>query len=272
MARKHRLFRKFGLYHILQRGNNKSFIFNDPLDKSSFFEILTSVQEKFPFNLIYFVIMDNHYHLLIEMLDDDISVIMRCINLSYSRYYNSKYGRIGTIFGGRYKSIEVSNERYFTQLIGYFAHNPVRAKIVKTPSEYQWCTHYDIVRNQSSVAHIGRLFELIDDSQKRAKEIYAEIINEGIIPPSEHLPLDEIVPGEVLVRGETIEDAIMRCLEGDPLAYRLLNSKGRSPERSELRRNCANYAYALGFTTDDISSFFGITSRAVRYLITEQGP
>lgn len=188
---------------VIQRGHNKSFIFNDPLDKIAFFEIVKAVQIDMPFNLIYYVLMDNHYHLLIEMIDHDISNIMRFINLKYSRFYNAKYGRLGTIYGGPYKSIEVTNARYFTQLIGYFAHNPVRAKIVKTPYDYKWCAHYDIVRNQSSLAHIGRLFELIDDSQKRAREIYSEIIQEGIHPHTENLPVDEMVEASTLVRGDS---------------------------------------------------------------------
>ena len=267
MAKRITLHRKFGLYHILQRGNNKSFIFNDPLDKNAFFEIILKVQTDKPFNLIYFVLMDNHYHLLIEMLDHKISEIMQHINQNYCRYYNAKYGRIGTIFGGRYKSIEVSNARYFTQLIGYFAHNPVRAKIVKTPSEYKWCAHYDIIRNQSSIAHIGRLFELIDDSQKRAREIYSEIIQEGVLPHTEFIPIDELITPEALIRGETVEEAIERFLGGDELAIRLLMAKDRSPKRSSLRRECAIYAHSLGFSAEDIAKFYGTTGRAVRYLV-----
>lgn len=267
MARQQRLYRTYGLYHLLQRGNNKSFIFNDPLDKTSFFDIIKSVQADMPFNLIYYVLMDNHYHLLIEMLDHDISSIMRRINLNYSRYYNAKYGRVGTIFGGRYKSIEISNARYFTQLIGYFAHNPVRAKIVKTPSDYKWCAHYDIIRNQSSIAHIGRLFELIDDSQKRARELYLEIIQEGVNPLAEKVPVDEMVTVSTLVRGETIEAALMRYLEGHENQFKLLMAEDRSPKRSELRRKCAQYAYALGFSSDDIARVYGTSARAVRYLV-----
>ena len=252
---------------VIQRGHNKSFIFNDPLDKIAFFEIVKVVQIYMPFNLIYYVLMDNHYHFLIEMLDHDISNIMRLINLKYSRFYNAKYGRLGTIYGGPYNSIEVTNARYFTQLIGYFAHNPVRAKIVKTPYDYKWCAHYDIVRNQSSLAHIGRLFELIDDSQKRAREIYSEIIQEGVHPHTETLPIDEMVEANTLVRGETIEDALIRYLEGQDKSYKQLMSKDRSPKRSELRREFAIYASALGFTAADIAKLYGTTSRAVRYLV-----
>jgi len=269
MAKKHRQFRQFGLYHILQRGHNKSFIFKDPLDKITFFEIIKTAQIQMPFNLIYYVIMDNHYHFLIEMLDHDISNIMHKINLNYSRYYNTKNGRLGTIYGGTYKAKEVTNTRYFTQLIGYFAHNPVRAEIVKTPSEYKWCAHYEIIQNKSGLAQIGRLFELIDGSQKRAREFYMEMIKEGVNPENENKAADAFVNPTIIVRSETLEATLMRCLDGQENTYNQLFSKDRSLERSELRRKCARYASEAGFTSEEIASIYGTSSRAVRYLLGE---
>ena len=78
--------------------------------------------------------MPNHFHLLIEMRDDPVSRIMQRVLTTYSQYHNRKYKKIGHLFQARYKSILCQSDKYLGELVRYIHLNPVRAKMVKRPS------------------------------------------------------------------------------------------------------------------------------------------
>lgn len=85
--------------------------------------------------------MNNHYHLILETPAGNLSQIMRHINGAYTTYFNVKRKRAGHLFQGRFKAILVEADEYATELSRYIHLNPVRARIVTRPEEYQWSSY-----------------------------------------------------------------------------------------------------------------------------------
>lgn len=126
-----------GIYHIIQRGHNRAYIFNDQMDKLTFLDLVKKCKAAYPFHILFYVLMDNHYHLIIEIQDMQLGALMKRINQTYSQYYHRKHACTGTVYGTRYRVFPVTDKAYFYQLIMYLAHNPVKAGIVKHPVEYR---------------------------------------------------------------------------------------------------------------------------------------
>ena len=138
MARPYRLQIENGLYHITSRGNERRQIYLDDSDYKKFLEYVGKAKEKYKVYLYAYVLMSNHYHLLIETTQENLSHLMHYLNGSYTSYFNWKHKRHGHLFQGRYKSILVDKETYFMELTRYIHLNPVKAKMVEDPLKYPW--------------------------------------------------------------------------------------------------------------------------------------
>ncbi|MFH1062626.1 MAG: transposase [Candidatus Omnitrophota bacterium] len=141
MARPYRLQGEGILYHLTSRGDDRKKIFLSEFDFEKFLEYLKIAKEKFKFYLYAYCLMGNHYHLLIETTQPNLSRIMQNINSSYTLYYNKKRSKCGHVFQGRYKSIIVEADEYFKELSRYIHLNPVKARIVNSPEEYKWSSY-----------------------------------------------------------------------------------------------------------------------------------
>ena len=136
------------IHHVIQRGNNRNYIYEDTQDKREFLSILSTAITKFDAVLLQYVLMDNHYHLLIRLGDQPLLIIIWFLNRSYSLYYNKRYNRIGTIYGGRYKSYLLSETEKFFSTVRYIVRNPVKAGLSATPAEYRWSGHASVFTHQ----------------------------------------------------------------------------------------------------------------------------
>ncbi len=146
MARRVRI-EDTGFHHIINRGVNRGVIFNTPADKDKFLEIVCEVSSHYDFTIHGFVLMNNHYHLLLENTRENLSHGMRQINSTYAKYYNKKYKRSGHFWQGRFKSWYVFDENYLFVLFKYLEFNPIEAKITKKVGEYNYTLLHDIVKN-----------------------------------------------------------------------------------------------------------------------------
>ncbi len=133
MSRPYRLEAKNTLYHLTSRGDDRKKIYASEYDHKKFMEYVLKAKERFKFRLYAYVLMTNHYHLLIETLQANLSKIMHYINSSYTTYYNVKRKKAGHLFQGRYKSLIVDKDSYFLELTKYIHLNPVKAGIVELP-------------------------------------------------------------------------------------------------------------------------------------------
>jgi REP-associated tyrosine transposase len=181
MPRKPRIEIGGGLYHIIARGNNRRKIFRSHDDYLKFTGLLQQQKSKLPFYLYAYCLMPNHFHLLIEMQDDLVSRIMQRVLTSYSQYHNRKYKKIGHLFQGRYKSILCQTDRYLGELVRYIHLNPVRAKIVKRPEDFEYSGHRaylgldntGLVDTEPVLRHFGA-------TKKRAVEVYARFVEASL--------------------------------------------------------------------------------------------
>ena len=178
MGRPKRDFLNGHLYHIIQRGHNQNFIYQGQADKLSFFKILKDIQQKESLVLLYYVLLDNHYHLLVEAGEASMGGVFQKINQAYSRYFNRKYEHNGTIYGSKYKAFHVGDMRYLVTLLTYIAGNPIRAGIVNYPEQYPWSAHSDIVKNKPSLIDRNRLFSRLGFSESEGLNNYLVLMNE----------------------------------------------------------------------------------------------
>lgn len=137
MARQARL-EKIGFYHIINRGVERRAIFIDKEDHEKFIEIIDESRESYGFTIHSFCLMSNHYHFLLQLQEENLSLIMRQINSRYSIYFNNKYKRVGPLWQGRFKSFYVYDENYLTSVIKYIEYNPIKAKLTQQIGQFPW--------------------------------------------------------------------------------------------------------------------------------------
>ena len=141
MARPWRIEYEGAYYHILSRGNDRKEIFYGDEDKTLFLETVGEMSDRFEVDVFAFVLMSNHYHLLLRTKLANLSKAMQWLGLTYSRRFNNRHGRSGHLFQGRFKSIVVENEAYMIALSCYIHRNPVRAGMVKRLMDYRWSSY-----------------------------------------------------------------------------------------------------------------------------------
>jgi REP element-mobilizing transposase RayT len=126
MARPLRIEHVGGWYHDTARGNERRDIFRDDRDRSHFLELLGAMVERFGVVLHCHVLMDNHYHLILELKERNLSLALQWLNLSYSAWFNRRHDRAGHFFQGRFKSILFHAPASALELSRYVHLNPVR--------------------------------------------------------------------------------------------------------------------------------------------------
>jgi REP-associated tyrosine transposase len=141
MARPLRVEYPGAFYHVINRGNNRENIYRNDRDKEKFLECLEKASERFSITIHTYCLMSNHFHLLVETPQPNLSMAMQWINVSYATYFNRKRGRHGHLFQGRFKALLIDADGYLTHLSRYIHLNPIRAKMASTPIKYRWSSY-----------------------------------------------------------------------------------------------------------------------------------
>lgn len=225
MARQLRIEYEGAFYHVTSRGNQREKIFWDDKDREEFKKILKRTKERYGYLLHAYVLMDNHYHLLIETPHANIKQVMQNINTSYTVYINRRHERFGHLLQGRYKAFIVDKENYLLELGRYIHLNPVRAKIVKRAEDYKWSSYREYLQGGWKRTITETDDTLYSFSKKRAIAVkkYQEFMSEEV---SEVSPLKGSV-GSVL-GDETFRGKVIRHLKGIP-------DKTEIPEVKEMK-------------------------------------
>jgi putative transposase len=179
MARKPRIQFEGAFYHVIVRGNQRQDIFLDEEDRRSYLERLQRYRTKCGFMLYAYVLMTNHVHLMIETPNAPISRIMQMINFTYTQYFNKKYGKVGHLFQGRYKSYLCDKDSYLLSLVRYIHNNPVRAGLVRDAGTYAWSSHDAYMNNTKGLVDIDKVLRLFSERPVIARRKYAEFMNDG---------------------------------------------------------------------------------------------
>jgi len=163
------------------RGNERKEIFLDDEDKTKFIDILFAKNEDNQYSIYAYCLMDNHFHLLINEGNDEISRIMKRINISYVYYFNKKYDRVGHLFQDRFKSEAIENDKYLLAAVRYIHNNPIKAKLVSNLSEYRWSSYNDYISKKfSNQSAIGKEFilSMFSTSGNNAMKMFVEFSNQ----------------------------------------------------------------------------------------------
>ena len=199
MARALRITFPGAFYHVTSRGNERKAVFKSKRDREKFLEYLESATQRYDALIHAYCMMDNHYHLLLQTPSGNLPQIMRHINGAYTTYFNVKRDRSGHLFQGRYKAILVDIDEYAKELSRYIHLNPVRAKIVETPEEYEWSSYPAYTGKQKPAKWLYRDFILGYFGQKLsiAQKGYQEFVN-ALVRQEYDSPLDEVVSSTLL--------------------------------------------------------------------------
>jgi len=182
MARPLRIEYPGALYHVTSRGNAKQNIFTNDRDRKGFLGLLGQIVVRFHFICHAWCLMDNHYHLVIETPEGNLSEGMRQLNGVYTQKYNWLHGKTGHVFQGRYKAIIVDRDNYLLQLIRYVVLNPVRANMVKDPKDWVWSSHRPTAGVDEAPSFLSTDWVLAQfgSTRRRAEGLYTLFVNEGI--------------------------------------------------------------------------------------------
>jgi putative transposase len=141
MARAWRIEYEGAFYHLLSRGNERGDIFLTDDDCRLFLDTLGEYSERFEVRLFAYVLMSNHYHLLLRTRRANLSRAMQWLTGTYTRRFHNRHGRSGHLFQGRFKSILVENDAYVMQLSCYIHRNPLRAGLIGRLADYPWSSY-----------------------------------------------------------------------------------------------------------------------------------
>ncbi|MDF0665015.1 MAG: transposase [Nitrospira sp.] len=279
MARPLRIEFPGALYHMTARGNARQDIFLDDEDRQRFLVVLAHVVSRFQLRLHAYCLMDNHFHLLVETPDANLSKAMRHLNGVYTQAFNRRHGRVGHVLQGRFKAIVVERDSYLLQLCRYVVLNPVRAKTTRKPDTYPWSSYRATAGLVSVPPFLTVDWALSQFGHQRAaaQRKYRMFVAEGIAysSPWEH------VQGQVLLGSERFVERLMLGLRdkrpvkeiprrqrfvGRPTLSQLFGRRAR-PDRARrneiIRRAHLNYGYSLSEIGHAVGLHYSTISRIV---------
>jgi len=226
--------------------------------------------------------MDNHYHLILETLEGNLSRGMRQLNGIYTQKYNWRYTKTGHIFQGRYKAIVVDKESYLLELCRYVVLNPVRANIVKRPQDWKWSSYRPTAGRAKSpqwftadwiLAQFGR-------RRKRAQRLYHQFVMEGI---TKETPWKDL-KGQIFLGDKEFIEECKRILDVStdlqeiprsqryaerPMLADLLNKEiGR--DKTQKRDRAINHAHVIyGYTLKEIADHLRVHYTTVSKIVNK---
>ena len=210
MARPYRVSFAGALFHITTRGNNRDKIFLDDQDFQRFKASLRKYRTKYDFKLYAYTLMPNHVHLLIETSPHgSVSQIMHAINTSYAKYFNSRYDHTGHVWEGRFHSKIIDSESYFLEVMRYMDLNPVRARIVKRPENYEWASHARYGQGGADdLVAPHELYRNLGETDGERERVYSEYVEERLGDgPGQR---DPVLAYSIFVGGDDFESRMVR--------------------------------------------------------------
>ena len=181
MARPLRIEYAGAIYHVTSRGDRREAIYLNDEDRCSWLEIFGSVCERFNWRCHAWCLMDNHYHIVVETVEGNLSKGMRQLNGVYTQAHNRRHNRVGHVFQGRFKGILVDRESYLLELSRYVVLNPLRAQMVKQLVHWRWSSYRSMIGKSEIPEWLETdwLLGRFGKQRKRAVVKYIEFVKAG---------------------------------------------------------------------------------------------
>ena len=243
------------LYHVTARGDRREDIFDDDQDRRTFLSTVEQVITRFNWICHAWCLMDNHYHLLIQTPDGNLSKGMRQLNGVYTQANNRRHQRVGHLFQGRFKAILVDSDAYLLELARYVVLNPVRAGRVKKPADWTWSSYRASVGLEPSPPWLAADGLLAQFAKRRslAQQRYARFVAEGIKAASPWSSLK----GQVFLGDEQFVQRMQAHLQSgkDDVQIPLAQRRPPPPPLADIERCLPdrNTAIVAAYTTGGYS-------------------
>jgi len=242
---------------VTSRGWERRLIFASDGDREDWLRLLGRVATRSNWEVLSWVLMHNHYHLLVRTPDTNLSRGMHDLNSGYASVFNRRHDRYGALFQGRFKAILVEKESHASEVSRYIHLNPVRAGIVLLPEQYRWSSYrYFRFARVARTAPIWLGWKTVlaeySHDQNRARRAYQRFVEAGIRAPSPS-------PAEAATGGLLLGSAAWVDGQRQALVEEL-----RPPEVSQLRllRRRPNKEDILQVVLDHFGVDRGTLSRA----------
>jgi len=277
MGRKPRVEFQGAIYHVIKRGNNRDYIFRSREDKEDFLKCLETANEEEVFNLLGYVIMDNHYHLIIETKEMPLNKIMQKVNNSYSKNYNKRHNRTDHVFGGRYKGILINDDKYLFTLLRYIHANPVRAKMHHNMADYGWSSDQFYRNNIKKQVHIDKILKMFSENRTVALVEYKNFMEqkEDIVKLKDFYEAGAVIgeaeqkndnPSGSCQYNETLDEILRRVVANEE-AFQLIKSGSRQRCLSDDKISYVKAAVEQGYTFKEIGKNIGISAVAANKML-----
>jgi len=282
MARQLRIEYSGAVYHITARGNARKEIFLDDSDRQIFLDVLASTIEKYNWLCHAYCLMDNHYHLLLETPDQNLSLGMRQVNGVYTQRFNRQHNRIGHVFQDRFKSILVEKESHLLELCRYIVINPVAAGITNHPSEYFWSSYRFTARSIKQPEYLYPDWLLVQFSSKKkiARKLYRKFVDDGMNQGIEK-PWSQLTGQVILGSGNFVSQIqalldekreekeipkLQRYLDRPSLAalFRGVAKKYKKKRNNIIERAHLTHGYTLKEIGDSLGLHYSTISRVIK--------
>lgn len=200
------------MYHLTSRGNARAAIFCDDADRLEFLGVLGNIVEQYNWCCHSYCLMDNHYHVLVETPDANLSAGMRQLGGIYTQKFNRRHNQVGHVFQGRYKSILVEKYNYLLELCRYIVLNPVRARLVASPADYPWSSYGATAGLTNKVPFLCTdwILSQFGNNRETAQDQYRDFVMAGIGKESPWRNLR----GQSILGGEDFLEKLSPYLEG----------------------------------------------------------
>jgi putative transposase len=273
MARPLRLELSGAVYHITSRGDGREDIFLCAEDRRAWLEVLAEVCKRCNWVCHAYCQMTNHYHLVIETPDANLSQGMRQLNGVYTQRFNRSHQRVGHVYQGRFKAILVEKDSHLLELARYVVLNPLRAKMVRNLAHWPWSSYLASCGQSVKPDWLHVDFVLSQFSLQRARAIahYVAFVLEGAGLPSVWSQLR----GQVYFGSEAFVSGMQALVDKKPVLTEIPRAQRRALTHalSDFADNHPrNEAIALAYlsgqhTMASIAKHFGVHYTTVSRLV-----
>jgi REP element-mobilizing transposase RayT len=224
MARPIRIEYAGASYHVMARGNERRAIYRGEADRGLFLETLGEMVERFGVKLHAYVLMPNHFHLLLTTPEGNLSRSVGWLQTTYTIRFNCKHHRVGHLFQGRYKAQIVDTDGYAQILVPYVHLNPIRRRtqegiqVGRDPQvlqEYRWSSHLDYCGkgNQPLVKLDWGWLKYWGRSLQQARRFYRQEIRRMVREGTVEDPWENLT-GQLILGGEEFMETIAKLVTG----------------------------------------------------------
>ena len=265
MARPIRLEFAGALYHVTSRGDRREDIYEEDSDRQTFISLLNDICESYNWICHAYCLMGNHYHLLIETPDANLSRGMRQLNGVYTQKFNRTHSRVGHVFQGRYKAVLVEKQSYLLELSRYIVLNPVRAHMVHSAKDWPWSSYRATAGLVATPQCLSTDWLLSSFAKRKgdAIERYKQYIREGKGQPS---PWSEL-RNQVYLGSESFIEKLQSSINKEQELSEIPATQRRPIPKSiehydhhnKSRNDAILEAYnSGGYTLSEIGKYFGL--------------